>query len=621
MAGYVALPAYRAPAPLDFSGLNAGLDDLRQAREKNRLLEEAREIGQATQQPQNALMSGAQSSAGAAGREYSPYSAPASPAQSSFAASGRDYPTDNRYGSAIAGIETPGHKAPYQAVGPVTRTGDRAYGKFQVMGANVGPWTQEILGRRMTPEEFQASPEAQEAVFKGKFGQYVQKTGNPQDAASMWFTGRPAAEGANRRASTPDGRPLGITGSEYVAKFNAGLGQGGGQPALPAQEAPAASQGPNYRAAAAAAYRQGNIAQGNQFMALQQQADEQSYNRQRQGRQDIRQERHDAQTSELNDMQITQARDELQTKFAQRIGSIAQVIASEPDQARKSAMLERFLAADPRIVSGLQKYGVDLRDADAVTRYLIAEARGLSGAGDNRPIEVGGNLVQKQQDGSYKPVYVTPTKARNLSTNEQKEVFEADEGVQAGGNVITSLDKALELNKQAYSGPAAQTRGYLTSLVGAEEGTATEDLTNVITGQVLESLKATFGAAPTEGERQILQDVQGSVSKAPEVRERIYQRARAAAQKRVQFNQGKASAIRSGEYFQPGYSPSTSQQAAPGGAAPSAPIEGLQPGAIEDGYRFKGGNPGDPNSWEQRRVCISLNLSTSGFRSCQSGRG
>jgi hypothetical protein len=41
--------------------------------------------------------------------------------------------------------------------------------------------------------------------------------------------------------------------------------------------------------------------------------------------------------------------------------------------------------------------------------------------------------------------------------------------------------------------------------------------------------------------------------------------------------------------------PATGQSyAIGGGAAPSGP----QPGAIEDGYRFKGGNPADPSAWE-----------------------
>lgn len=38
---------------------------------------------------------------------------------------------------------------------------------------------------------------------------------------------------------------------------------------------------------------------------------------------------------------------------------------------------------------------------------------------------------------------------------------------------------------------------------------------------------------------------------------------------------------------------------APGAVRSSAPPAGPQPGAVVDGYRFRGGNPADPNSWEK----------------------
>lgn len=120
-------------------------------------------------------------------------------------------PYDPVYADAIASIESGGR---YDLLGPRTASGDRAYGKFQVMGNNVGPWTKEILGETLTPQQFLANPEAQEAVFAGKFGQAIEKYGNPQDAASVWFTGRPLSQGANRRDV------LGTTGSGYVAKFD-----------------------------------------------------------------------------------------------------------------------------------------------------------------------------------------------------------------------------------------------------------------------------------------------------------------------------------------------------------------------------------------------------------------
>ena len=111
------------------------------------------------------------------------------------------------WANAIASIESAG-SGDYSALGPITAKGNRAYGRYQVMDFNIGPWTEKYIGRRLTPEEFLASKEAQDAVFAGEFGGNVEKYGNPQDAASVWFTGKPVA-----------------TGSGYVDKFNNALGQ------------------------------------------------------------------------------------------------------------------------------------------------------------------------------------------------------------------------------------------------------------------------------------------------------------------------------------------------------------------------------------------------------------
>jgi hypothetical protein len=139
------------------------------------------------------------------------------------------------WADAIASIESQGSGG-YSAVGPTTQKGNRAYGKYQVMDFNIPTWTEKHLGQRLTPDQFLKSPEAQEAVFKGEFGSYVSKYGNPQDAASAWFTGRPQSEGANRSDA------LGTTGSGYVNKFNNALGTGatstGGQPMMQPEQKP-----------------------------------------------------------------------------------------------------------------------------------------------------------------------------------------------------------------------------------------------------------------------------------------------------------------------------------------------------------------------------------------------
>lgn len=155
-----------------------------------------------------------------------------------------------QYRDAIASIESAG-SGDYSAMGPETDKG-RAYGKYQVMDFNVGPWTEEVLGQAMTPDQFLASPEAQDAVFDAKFGQSVEKYGNPQDAASVWFSGQPMAKAKN----ASDGY---ATVPEYVEKFNTALGE----PVMPEPPQVQASPGIDPRLLAAL---------GNPYASPQQQA-------------------------------------------------------------------------------------------------------------------------------------------------------------------------------------------------------------------------------------------------------------------------------------------------------------------------------------------------------------
>src|SRR5512139_3921063 len=124
-------------------------------------------------------------------------------------------PFDPSYADAIAGIESGGR---YDLLGPVTKSGDRAYGKYQVMGNNVGPWTKEVLGKEYTPAQFVADPKAQDAVFQAKFSQYAEKYG-PEGAAQAWFAGPGGVGKADRKDQ------LGTSVGSYGQRFMASLGQ------------------------------------------------------------------------------------------------------------------------------------------------------------------------------------------------------------------------------------------------------------------------------------------------------------------------------------------------------------------------------------------------------------
>jgi hypothetical protein len=118
------------------------------------------------------------------------------------------------YQGAISRIESGGR---YDLQGPVTEKGDRAYGKYQIMGENIPEWTRDALGRSMTPAEFLRDPLAQDRVFNHRFGSYVSKYG-PGGAARAWFAGEGGMNNPNARDQ------LGTSVGSYERQFLRGLG-------------------------------------------------------------------------------------------------------------------------------------------------------------------------------------------------------------------------------------------------------------------------------------------------------------------------------------------------------------------------------------------------------------
>lgn len=165
-----------------------------------------------------------------------------------------------------------------------------------------------------------------------------------------------------------------------------------------------------------------------------------------------------------------------------------------------------------------------------------------------------------QPDGTAKPVMgadgkpVQGPKGGNkpLSATAQKELFEAEDSIEAANDVIGTLKRALEINNTAFEGGTANARAAAFNVLpGANSaGTnATIELNNLVGEKALQSLKAIFGGMPTEGERKILLEISGSANQPAKVRKAIFERATKAAERRIAVNKEKAQKLRDGTYF------------------------------------------------------------------------
>lgn len=116
------------------------------------------------------------------------------------------------------GISTNESGGNYKLVGNATN-GDRPYGKYGIMGANVPQWTKDALGTSMTPEQFLANPAAQDATFDHRFGNYVTKYG-PEGAAQAWLGGEGSVGKLDRKDNL--GTSVGAYGQKFMNTLSGG---------------------------------------------------------------------------------------------------------------------------------------------------------------------------------------------------------------------------------------------------------------------------------------------------------------------------------------------------------------------------------------------------------------
>jgi len=191
--------------------------------------------------------------------------------------------------------------------------------------------------------------------------------------------------------------------------------------------------------------------------------------------------------------------------------------------------------------------------------------------------KIAGSLGMTPGSPAYQAFVATGKMPREdqqpLTATDKKAILEADEMVLSSTEAIKGLTLARQLSDKAYSGTLASERAAVSNMMpwNTPESQATTEMNQAIMSQALANLKAIFGAAPTEGERKILIEIQGSANQPKAVRDAIFERARALAERRLQFNKQRAEELRGGTFY--GGQGGGGSWKAPGGAQQSKPAD------------------------------------------------
>ncbi len=293
------------------------------------------------------------------------------------------------------------------------------------------------------------------------------------------------------------------------------------------------------------------------------------------------------------------------------LAGIYQAIETSPEQDRASLysrvqpMYSRLRQRIPDFDADLQAMGVDPNDHVAVGKLVMGRARGLQS-----PTEAPSNVREYEYFNRLSPEakqqYLTMKRSEkyldletgygrpNPITGEVPMVVSKDiagaaaakeVGKGAGEsqvsltslrskmpgleNVVGQLDKLSEAATYTTAGRVVDAARRELGAEPRESAVARQQYISIVDNQVLPLLRDTFGAAFTQKEGESLRATLGDPNIAPKEKQAVLKA----------FIEQKRRDVES-------------LSAAAGQTAPP------QAGTVMDGYRFRGGNPADPNSWE-----------------------
>lgn len=165
-----------------------------------------------------------------------------------------------------------------------------------------------------------------------------------------------------------------------------------------------------------------------------------------------------------------------------------------------------------------------------------------------------------------------------------------DDGLRAADS-LPVINRALELLDSVKTGGLNAAKLAATNLLGVT-GADEAELSNNLGKAVLSQLRATFGAQFTEREGARLDALEANFGKSTEGNKRILQQVKQLVERAAR--RGLDAAERTGDEF----AANEIRRAMEMRLSPQEQ-SGPKPGTVENGYRFKGGNPADPNSWEK----------------------